>query len=73
MKIHFLWDSCITLSPIPDLMRCRVGVGEGKEEEKKIASNLLFMFGCLCVCFVFLYKFQHALLKVPNKSLTRLL
>ena len=70
MKIHFLWNSCIIVNPIPDF---NGGLGRGKEEEKKIASNLLFMFGCLCVCFVFLYKFQHALLKVPNKPLTRLL
>ena len=38
------------------------GLGAGKEE-KKIASNLLLMFGCLCICFVFLYRFQRALLK----------
>lgn len=58
------FESCIILSSSSDFMAGRVGLRTGKEEkEKKVASNLLLMFGCLCICFVFLYRFQRALLK----------
>lgn len=73
MKIHFFWNSCMILSPSLDLMGGGEGGGGGKEEDKKdclYPPVYVWMFVCL---FCLWYKFQHALLKVPNKSLTRLL